>query len=1195
MHIITKQTGMLLVLLSILIALSVQVQYSEAQDTDAATSLWNMHTYMWSERSKLWARTACTMPIGGIGVQAKPCNGEDDCTVAVCRNTASSTSSSDHWPSIVTYDHEGTGHIKGRAWSPVLGVIFFDQAEFPATACYGLTGESRQPRVVRVDPGLNATIDRTDSIVTVTQGVAVTGTVVIVGCAYVPLLRDYILFSPVGGDINTPQGWSGVQIQTVEASSERETFNADSDFIADAYDPSVNYPYIQLFGCGQSKKNGRWAFGPNQGSNTTDNCLPASVNTALKKEVKNTAIGYVGAAGEVSVSPETTNARVGQQVSFLATCPPGYTRALSLDIFGEKDSLNKLIAYQKGEVEESALPDPVRTTDLTKQSSGGFFSSLYRYIERLFVSIAALRVTCVDGSTYSIFSGERTGFSRGVTSEALFLHTFKGVPETIVEGGFVALTTKISNNGNPNTNGGFCTIVNKTTKESIACFQPQSTQSATTLVSNEVVVRDTVFELACRFDDSDPGEDVDRYLGRNFCNEDTTTSAFATWKTVRQKEVVIKVLPSRVRERKIVESVVAPTLSKETDGSIKVQIDQGGSSDEKPFEVRLYYLDETGKKVILPTNPDKHIAFFKKEEDLDLKEEDKKVCLGEDKTKRTGGSLFEKCIGEKRFGAKRKNTGKKDIGVVGNKVKIESTGLSGKVIVAELLTEYGVRSQKIVYRTDGRSDPRVNRSPRIILPLPDRVSNVVTKEWTIDLSTHFTDEGNMEFEYTIGSGTPTVTAKIDQLTAILTLTVAGGQGSRDVVIKATDEDGLFSTATFKVTQNFDSSNTAPTVKKALENRTTTSETKTWSTIRLSDYFSDVETQNLTYTYTIAAGSPTVAVTIISGVMTVKVSGANGSRNVTVTATDVGGLTASSNFRVGKNYNAKPTVKKVLEDRTTTKTTETWNNIILSDYFSDAETLNLTYTYTVGSGTPTVTVTITNGAMKVVVSGANGSRNVTVKATDAKGKFVTDTFRVKRDYNTAPTLTKEFPDRTTTEKSAEWENIGLRGFFNDAEGSLTITSAVSSDATTTITATIIANLFLTINVSGTNGTGQVTITATDNKGLSVSDTFTVTRNYAGNAPRITKAIPNFTGAGRFLLKTFSLYDHFRDAEGLAEGITFTIEVEAQVGARDSLDATLLPTNELQIIAFNFSSGVSRKVTVTAKNADGQISTSFTVSH
>ena len=82
---------------------------------------------------------------------------------------------------------------------------------------------------------------------------------------------------------------------------------------------------------------------------------------------------------------------------------------------------------------------------------------------------------------------------------------------------------------------------------------------------------------------------------------------------------------------------------------------------------------------------------------------------------------------------------------------------------------------------------------------------------------------------------------------------------------------------------------------------------------------------------------------------------------------------------------------------------------------------------------------------------------------------------------------------------------------------------------------------------------------------------------------------------FLLKTFSLYDHFRDAKGLAEGITFTIEVEAQVGARDSLDATLLPTNELQIIAFNFSPGVSRKVTVTAKNADGQISTSFTVSH
>ena len=124
--------------------------------------------------------------------------------------TYNDSNSDKYRKSFVQYYHDpvGTsiksGELRGRAYSPVYGLILFSEDEFPDAApndsCYGLTGKYRQARIVRLKTSTRPARPSTgigNNYILPENDRSSSNPVALVGCAYVPLLRSYILLSPV--------------------------------------------------------------------------------------------------------------------------------------------------------------------------------------------------------------------------------------------------------------------------------------------------------------------------------------------------------------------------------------------------------------------------------------------------------------------------------------------------------------------------------------------------------------------------------------------------------------------------------------------------------------------------------------------------------------------------------------------------------------------------------------------------------------------------------------------------------------------------------------------------------------------------------------------------------------------------------------------------------------------------------------
>lgn len=350
--------------------------YAQSSDSDTA---WVVKSFIWNQSANAWARTNCTMRIGGLNASVVSASSQSACS-NIGRGALSflqyyhDTDPDDTTPKDRSDDVYGK--IKGRAWSPLYGVIYFDPSDFPSSACYGLTGDDRQARIERPKEGAD---------------------VWIVGCAYVPLLRDYILFNRADAThANLPSsGWSGVDVLTVE-----DKANA----------------YLVLRGCAWSASNGFWSFGANQSdADGKQNCLPLGHNTALKAALPESRVGTPGNV-LVTVRPTRSSLKIGQEVGYEYSCPSGYsTPALTI---GSRSISAALLSFFRGSYRE-IFTDPVSDLLLTCKDSTGVFTS-----DRT--------------SSGAITSSVRNSF---------FISSFTVTPSVLTEGGFVSFGGSVSNQG----------------------------------------------------------------------------------------------------------------------------------------------------------------------------------------------------------------------------------------------------------------------------------------------------------------------------------------------------------------------------------------------------------------------------------------------------------------------------------------------------------------------------------------------------------------------------------------------------------------------------------------------------------------------------------------------------------------------------------------------------------------------------
>ena len=654
---------------------------------------WYLQGYIWNERLDVWARTTCNLAVGGVGGVARvsACSKDNNagsfpCNLDSCRGTTGSNHG-------VRYYHDGDaagniqdGELRGTAWSP-LGTISFDEEHFPAEDCYGLEGKARQARIVRVNHGDDKKVDINDAISN--PGVTAQTTISLVGCAYVPILKDYILLSPVGATgiktVNSISDWTGVY---PEADSEAGTGECAESV---EHCVGVNRPHIKVFGCGWSEKNGFWSFGPNPQAVTSSNCLPSSHETELGKVLDTPSLGYRGNQLEqlCSFLPEKRSGRIGESIRFSASCPFGFSAVQDARFMYFNGDIGSVKDLLEG---STAVP-----------KSGSVFS--YSFFNPLFLTIRGLNLSCVDQHEHNIFGSlEEACFGQesSVSVEAVSLNSFKLNPSVIVEGGLVTFDATIDNFADPNISNTFCKITNRFTDEVASCFKAGFLTTNTTTESNltaqpffnrkDLVVRDVVYDLECWYQQNQ-GSDQDNSLSttnEEFCS-DPSIADRSEWSRVGPISAAARILPNRTIERNVLSTIPVPSVSLgEGQNKDKILIDVEekyySSATDNPSSVMVYIINDENP-FVMSDKPNYTLFFFK-----DIPSATSHV------EKLTGSSIncegrpvTTQCLND-QLNVERVIIGSPEDGALE-----KSDIASNSKLVAELYVGSGGRSQKVVF------------------------------------------------------------------------------------------------------------------------------------------------------------------------------------------------------------------------------------------------------------------------------------------------------------------------------------------------------------------------------------------------------------------------------------------------------------------------------------------------------------------
>ena len=298
----------------------------------------------------------------------------------------------------------------------------------------------------------------------------------------------------------------------------------------------------------------------------------------------------------------------------------------------------------------------------------------------------------------------------------------------------------------------------------------------------------------------------------------------------------------------------------------------------------------------------------------------------------------------------------------------------------------------------------------------------------------------------------------------------------------------------------------------------------------------------------------------------------GTAVVTVVATDPTGLEARRTFQVIVP-DRPPTAVGTIDDRELM----VGDSAVIDVRGHFAEPDGQPLRYSAAASDPNRVAVAVDGAVVTVVAVAKGTVVVTVTATDAGGLTATQSFEVTVP-NRPPFAVDSIAAREVMVDHAH--TLDVSPFFADPDGdSLTYAAAVSDEAV--VEASMDAS---TLTLTGlAKGAATVTVTATDDEGLTAEQSFTVT--VPNRPPAATDTIPS-----RMIYKseadTLDLTDHFADPDG--DPLTWAAEAsDTRVVALD------LAASEGTLVVTPLATGETL-VTVTAADPDGlSASQSFTV--
>ena len=319
------------------------------------------------------------------------------------------------------------------------------------------------------------------------------------------------------------------------------------------------------------------------------------------------------------------------------------------------------------------------------------------------------------------------------------------------------------------------------------------------------------------------------------------------------------------------------------------------------------------------------------------------------------------------------------------------------------------------------------------------------------------------------------------------------------------------------------------------------------------------------TYSVSTANTSVATASISGITITVIAVAPGNASVTVTATDPGGLQGQQSFQV--EVPNRPPVARGTIPRVTVQVGGT-ESVDVSSYFTDPDGEALTYG--AASSSPAVAaVSVASSAIRVTAV-AKGTATVTVTATDPGGLAATQTF-LAMVPNRRPEPVGTIPDETV--EVGDPISVDLSPYFNDPDGDALRYAATSSR--TGVAGVSVSGSVVTITARA-KGTTDVTITATDDEGLSATQTFRST--VPNRPPKTTSSIPSRTlEAGE--TSTINASNYFTDPDG--DALTYTGRSSNTGVARVSVSGSTVTITAV--------SPGSATITITARDPGGLTAT------
>ncbi|HLO62595.1 MAG TPA: putative Ig domain-containing protein, partial [Azonexus sp.] len=360
---------------------------------------------------------------------------------------------------------------------------------------------------------------------------------------------------------------------------------------------------------------------------------------------------------------------------------------------------------------------------------------------------------------------------------------------------------------------------------------------------------------------------------------------------------------------------------------------------------------------------------------------------------------------------------------------------------------------------------------------------------------------------------------LDNASAVVQGLMAGQSVTETFAYQATDGIAI-TPATLTVSIN--GANDAPVVASLITGQQTNEDAPFSFTVPVVT-FTDIDNGDvLTYSATLSDGRVLPGwLTFDAATQTFSGTPGNwdvGNYSVTVTATDTGGLSASSTFAVDvANVNDVPTMNMALLDQGTLQDAA-FSFSVPAGTFNDVDFIHrdvLTYSATMADGTA-LPSWLTFDAATQTFSGTPGNwdvgnYSVTVTATDTGGLSVSSTFAVDvANVNDAPTVNMALLDQGTLQDTAFSFTVPA-GTFNDVDfihGDTLSYRATMADGTALPSWLIFDAATQTFGGTPGNwdvGSYSVTVTATDTGGLSASSTFAIDVANVNDAPTVSMTL------------------------------------------------------------------------------------------